>query len=382
MYISSITTVIAMNSYSGILSIFACLGLFLTGCNSHPGIIFPADKWALSQASEEGLDEALFMEALDYLESNSLHNGNRELVIIKNGKMIFGGPNIDSVHNIWSSSKTFTSMVLGLLVDDGVLSLDEPASRHEPLLKEHYPEVSFRHFTTMTSGYSARGDSRWADADYADWSWTVYEPEEPLFQAGTAYAYWDEAQMMFGRTLTQVLQEPMHDFLKRRVTDPIGMGEWQWYPEKELNGIPINNGCTNVFVNARQLARWGWLFLNNGFWDGEQLISKEWVEMATSVQVPNTVPVADTDRKNTVGPGCYGFNWWVNGRTADGKLKLPGAPEDCYFASGLNNNKCIVIPQWNMVIVRMGEDGHPENPDKVYGTFLKMLGQSINARTN
>jgi hypothetical protein len=58
-------------------------------------------------------------------------------------------------------------------------------------------------------------------------------------------------------------------------------------------------------------------------------------------------------------------------------MKLPGAPENCYFASGLNNNKCIVIPQWNMVIVRMGEDGHPDEPDKVYGTFLQMMGEAI-----
>jgi CubicO group peptidase (beta-lactamase class C family) len=228
----------------------------------------------------------------------------------------------------------------------------------------------------MTSGYSARGGSRWNEPS-EDWSLTVYEPEKPLFSPGEAFAYWDEAQMMFGRVLTQILQKPMRDFLKERITDKIGMGEWLWHPEKDLNGIPINNGCTNVTVNTKQLARWGWLFLNEGNWNGEQLISRDWVKKATSVQVPADLPVAETDRKNIKGPGCYGYNWWVNGRLANGKLKLPGAPEDCYFASGHNNNKCIVIPQWNMVVVRMGEDGHPEYPDFVYGTFLKMLGDSL-----
>jgi CubicO group peptidase (beta-lactamase class C family) len=155
------------------------------------------------------------------------------------------------------------------------------------------------------------------------------------------------------------------------------MSDWNWLPEKDLNGIPINNGCTNVFINAKQFARWGYLFLNEGNWDGEQLISKEWVCMATSVQVPNTIPTGDTDRKETVGSDCYGFNWWINGKHADGTMKLPGAPEGVYFASGLNNNKCIIIPQWNMVIVRMGEDGHPDEPDKVYGTFLQMMGKAI-----
>lgn len=62
---------------------------------------------------------------------------------------------------------------------------------------------------------------------------------------------------------------------------------------------------------------------------------------------------------------------------AGGKMKLPGAPEGCYFASGHNNNKCIVIPQWNKVIVRMGEDGHPDQPDLLYGTFLAKLGEAL-----
>jgi CubicO group peptidase (beta-lactamase class C family) len=351
---------------------------FLIFSYNHPQQnVFPGEEWESAHPGEQGVDAEKMKVALEYLASQSKHNKNREVLIIRNGYQIFAGENIDSVHNIWSCSKTFTSTVLGLLVDDGIVSLDDKAASYEPLLKELYPEVTFRNFTTMTSGYSAKGGSRWPDQTYADWSWTVYEPDTPYFEPGTAFAYWDEAQMMFGRVLTRILNISMRDFLKKRITDKIGMGGWQWYPEGEINGTEINNGCTNVSINAKQFARWGWLFLNEGNWEGEQLISKEWVKMSTSVQVPNTIPVADTDRKSTIGPGCYGFNWWVNGKPANGTLKLPGAPEGCYFASGLNNNKCICIPEWNMVIVRMGEDGHPENPDLVYGTFLKMMGDAI-----
>ena len=75
--------------------------------------------------------------------------------------------------------------------------------------------------------------------------------------------------------------------------------------------------------------------------------------------------------------GCYGFNWWVNGEKPDGNLKLPGAPEGCYFASGANNNKCFVIPEGNMVVVRMGTDENIDDADAVYGNFLKMLGEAL-----
>ena len=113
-------------------------------------------------------------------------------------------------------------------------------------------------------------------------------------------------------------------------THHIGMGDWHWNPEGEIETIAINNGCTNVHVSAIQLARWGHLFLNHGNWNGKQLISKDWVKIATTV-VTSDIPVAETDRKNTVGSGCYGFNWWVNGIKSDGHCKMPGAPANMYF---------------------------------------------------
>ncbi|MCK4854113.1 MAG: beta-lactamase family protein, partial [Bacteroidales bacterium] len=206
--------------------------MMLSACAQQPAKVFPGEEWTINNPEDQGVDPQRFQEALDYLESHSLHNGNRELVVIRNGYLIHAGDQADSVHNIYSCSKTFTSTVLGLLIDDGVIGLDDLAHTYEPLLKERYSGVSFRHFATMTSGYSGVGENRWERVDYADWSWTPYEPDEPYFSPGTAYAYWDEAQMMFGRVLTRVLQRTMHDFLTERVAEPIGMGTWHWLPEK------------------------------------------------------------------------------------------------------------------------------------------------------
>lgn len=339
-------------------------------------IIFPTENWQISTPEEQGMDSQKMKAALDYLESKCYENGNKEVLIIKNGYVIYDGGQTDSVHNIYSCSKTFTSTVLGKMIEEKKLSLDEKAAKYEPILVEQYADISFRHFTSMTSGYSAVGDTRWPDNDYADWSWTVYEPDTPYFAPGTAYAYWDEAQMMFGRALTQVLQQPMEQYLKEKVTDAIGM-KWRWGTEKSLGEIPINNGCTGVMIDAKNFARWGWLFANNGRWGEEQILPEKWVAQASSVQVPANLPMGETDRDNIIGPGCYGFNWWVNGKLADGTMKLPGAPEDCYFASGFNNNKCFVLPSWKMVVIRMGEDGNIEEADAVYGKFLKMLGEAM-----
>ncbi len=338
--------------------------------------IFPEEEWLDSSPEQQGVNSDRMMKALNYLKSSVNKNGIDEVVIVRNGYVIFEGSNTGRAHGIASCTKTFTSTVLGLLIDEGRIKLDDHAADHEPLLAESYPEVTFRHFTTMTSGYNAVGKNRWDGGLTEDWSWTPYDPDEPFFVPGTVFAYWDEAQMMFGRVLTRVLNRTMESYLKEKIGNPIGI-QFSWKAEGDLSGLPINNGCSDVRINAKDLARWGWLFLNEGKWDGKQLISKKWVKLATSVQVPLSIPVADTDRSYIVGPGCYGFNWWVNGKKADGDRKLPGAPEGCYFASGANNNRCFVIPEWNMVVVRMGTDGNIDDADKVYGTFLEMLGEAL-----
>jgi CubicO group peptidase (beta-lactamase class C family) len=191
---------------------------------------------------------------------------------------------------------------------------------------------------------------------------------------GTQFAYWDEAMMMKGRVLTKVLQQTMKSYLDEKVMSKIGFGPWEWHTEGEVEGIPIHNGCTNISINANQLARFGHLFLNKGNWKGTQIIPEFWVEMATSVQVSDGIPVADTDRKNTMGSGSYGFNWWVNG----GLSAMPHAPKKTYYASGLNHNVCFVIPEWDMVIVRMGMDGNPpEGKHIVWNEFLRRLADAL-----
>jgi CubicO group peptidase (beta-lactamase class C family) len=356
----------------------AIIVLSLLSCQNHtPQIVFPGEQWKERTPESQDVDAKKLRVALDYLESKSLRDKIDQVAIIRNGYLIHAGEHVDSTHNIWSCSKTFTSTVLGLLVDDGVTALDDIAADHEPLLKDNYAQVTFRHFATMTSGYNAVGDSRWPAADYADWSRTPYVPDTPYFERGTAYAYWDEAQMMFGRVLTRILNQSMYDFLSERVMKPIGITDWEWYPEEDINGIPINNGCTNVFINAKQLARWGWLFLNRGKWEDRRLISESWVDLATNVQVPPDIPVADTDRKETKGSGSYGFNWWVNGFQPDGTRKMPDAPAKTYWARGLNSNFCMVVPEWNMVIVRMGEDGHAPDVYDVWNDFFKRLQKAV-----
>jgi hypothetical protein len=92
------------------------------------------------------------------------------------------------------------------------------------------------------------------------------------------------------------------------------------------------------------------------------------------VQVPADLPWAQPASKID-GRGRYGFNWWVNGVGAGGQRKWPAAPPDTFAAIGFNNNVCLVLPAWQMVVARTGLDGSVD--DAVWNRFLGELGKAV-----
>ena len=345
-------------------------------------MVFPGESWREAKPESQGIDSEKLEGAVAYLRDNSGKDGVKELVIIRNGYMIHKGSDIDKVHGVWSLTKSFTSTVLGLLIDDGKAKLDTRACQFVPGMREGYSRVSLRHFSTMTSGYYAVGDEPRGGYRHGP-SLTPFKPRpKPLFAAGSKYAYWDSAMNQFGNVLTRIAGEPIEDVFKRRIADPIGMNraKWDWGDFGKVDGIVVNGGSGNsgkhIFICARELARLGHLFLNRGKWNGKQLISGGWVDAATKAQVSGRIGLDDFSGAD--GRGVYGYNWWVNGIKADGKRKWPGGPVGMYSASGYNNNEMFVIGKWRMVVVRLGLDqGDLRIGDEIYSTFFEKMGGAI-----
>jgi CubicO group peptidase (beta-lactamase class C family) len=344
---------------------------------------FPGKDWRQVRPESQNIDSAKLEAAVSYLEDNTGPDGVNELVIIRNGYMVRKGPNIDKVHGVWSLTKSFTSTVLALLIDDGKATLQTRAAEYVPEMSKRYSSVTLRDFTTMTSGYYAVGDEARGGYKHGP-SPTPFKPaDKPLFTPpGSRYAYWDSAMNQFANVLTRIADEPIEDLFERRIAEPIGMDseKWDWGDFGKVNGIVVNGGSGNgnkhVRISARELARFGHLFLNMGRWKGKQLISRDWVYQATRAQVPASIRLKELSGAD--GRGVYGYNWWVNSIKHDGKRKWPGAPAGTYSASGYNNNDMFVIPEWNMVIVRLGLDqSDMKITDEVYGTFIKKVGRAV-----
>jgi len=145
--------------------------------------------------------------------------------------------------------------------------------------------------------------------------------------------------------------------MKDRVFNPIGLENIKWDriggSDGSIGPHTIPNG--GIHITARDLARFGYLALNEGAWAGCQLVPRSWIEMATQT--------SQSLNKN------YGYTWWVN---TYGTL-WSGVPRDTFAAMGFKSNKCYIIPSKDLVVVRIGDGPWPWDE----GPFLRRIVASV-----
>jgi CubicO group peptidase (beta-lactamase class C family) len=176
-----------------------------------------------------------------------------------------------------------------------------------------------------------------------------------MFPAGTSFKYHDPAVHLLGYILTQVAGESLEQVFRKRIANLIGMKQFIWSNYGNRNVMLFNNPAGTpgkeqggVYSSPLDLARYGLLYLNNGNWNGRQIMDAAFVARATSTQVPAKVETKYFDLT-----GRYGFFWWTNGIKADGERPWPSAPPKTFAAHGAGRNFIFVVPEWRMVIVRL-----------------------------
>jgi CubicO group peptidase (beta-lactamase class C family) len=316
--------------------------------NAFPQVAFPEAEWAVSQPEARGLSSAQVGEAIARLKAVVGQEGVAQTMLIRNGFVVWAGPDIDKKHAVWSCTKSFLSVCLGLLVDDGKCRTNDLASLYLPELAKDYPAVTLEHLATFTSGMHLEPSSP--------------EPGPPDYPVGTAMNYNMQSDLL-ALILTKIAGESLRDLFQRRIGEVIGIrpGDWEWRSVRNHDGLAVNGGAgmpeSGVHTNARTMARLGWLLANEGNWNGRQVLSPEYVRYATSVRVPAEMPSYDPKAwYYGILPGRYGLNFWVNGADAAGRRLWPSAPAGSFALQGNKNNICIVVPAWKLVLVRLAED--------------------------
>jgi CubicO group peptidase (beta-lactamase class C family) len=172
----------AIGLFSGLLLLFTTTGGPARAAND---TVFPGASWEQATPESQGVDSAKLQAAEEYLREAAGRQGVNRLVIVRNGRMIWRGPESQKVQGIWSITKAFTSTAQGLLIEDGKCTLETLAKDYDPALARYYPKVTLRHFATMAAGLDGVGGSYDFDDRHRGAQNALVEPLAPFFPPGT-----------------------------------------------------------------------------------------------------------------------------------------------------------------------------------------------------
>lgn len=351
-----------------ILPLFFLASLF--GCSSDSDAVtatptpipepmyFPpltGNTWETKSITDLGWNTSAVAPLETYL--NEKHT--KSFIILVNGRIVmeryFNGHTATDNWYWASAGKTLTSTMTGIAQQDGFLNINNKVSDYigtgwtsETLTKENL--ITCKHLLTMTSGLDdALGD----DVSPANLQYVA--------DAGTRWAY-HNVYVKLQDVIASATGQSWSAYFNSKLRDRIGM-----------NGAWIPNGDLSVYWStSRSMARFGLLALNNGNWNGNQIINPTYFNAATTTS--QNINLA------------YGYLWWLNGKTSyhlpQSQLQLsgsiiPSGPNDMFMALGKNDQKIYVIPSKKIVVIRMGDAA--DNVNMALSDFDEVLWQKIKA---
>lgn len=288
-------------------------------------------------------------------------------VILRNGKTIAEGSwkpfnTLEETHMLYSHSKSFTSTAIGFLVDEGKLDIDERVLEIFPELTptnvtENLKAMRVRDLLTMNAG--AKKDHR--IANYEDWARKFFE-KELQNKPGCSFKYDSDATYMLAAIVEKRSQEKLMDYLDKRLFKKIGI-EKAWSTTSP-QGIACGGWGMNM--TTREMARFGLCYLQNGMWDGKNVIHPQWVQLATARQTFSgwrNVGVRALGEGSDWEQG-YGFQFW--------RCRNNG-----YRADGAAGQLTLVYPDHNLVVsVNAGLGNMQKEIDLVAENILSNLSSS------
>lgn len=271
----------------------------------------------------------------------------------------FNGYTRDSVVTSFSSAKSFASTLIGIAIDEGyITSVDDPVIKYLPELKGRgLDTLTIRHLLTMSTGirfthlelFGAHVDMPWDDnpRTYYDpnmraLALSVQASDEPL---GQYFRYNNYHPLLLGLILERATGQTVAQYMQEKLWKPLGM-EYPASWSLDSTGDGFEKMESGINARAIDFAKVGSLFLHNGNWNGEQLISEGWVREATTPDPGDTREWKVFAGNKAVG-GYYKYMWWG---TTNGK------DEYDYRAAGKYGQYIYVNPRHNVVIVRYGKD--------------------------
>ncbi|MFC1661631.1 serine hydrolase domain-containing protein [Gemmatimonadota bacterium] len=326
------------------------------------------DGWETSAPGEVGLEESdlvRLMMDLHQMDDHEVHS----ILIVRDGKLVFEeyfqgrkfnlaqytgdvGFDRDETHNLASVTKSFTTTLVGMALDQGHIETVEDRvfdyfPEHADLVAQdpRRGDMTLEDLLLMRSGITWDDLGTYSYSDPRNDLVQMFTSDDPIRYAlskdlyatpGTVFDYCNANTNILGEIVRRATGQRLDRFAQTYLFDPIGIVdlEWQMLP----NDVVFASG--DLRLRPRDMAKFGKLFLGMGRWEGEAVVSESWVEVATARHAVPTDPHGWADG--------YGYGWWHWDLRSEGRIHRT------YQASGWGGQWIVVLPEHNMVVVTTG----------------------------
>jgi len=325
---------------------------------------WPTDGWKTSTPEQQGMDSAKLGIAVEFIQERL--PDAYSLLVVRNGYLVFekyfrqGSP--DRIAVIHSVTKSFMSALIGIALDKGYLK------RVDQRLFDFFPEyvtddldwrkkeIRLKHLLTMSAGltWNDWGSELWDWVISLDWGeYTLQLPQADY--PGNVFNYNSSLSHLLSIILEKSTKISTLEFADQNLFKPLGIRQRHW--DNDPQGY--YTGGFGLSLTARDLAKLGFLYLNNGYWDGQSIVSEQWVQASTRHR---------WYAHRVYGPTGYGYQWWV--KEVDGCHS--------YRAWGRRGQFIVVVPKLDLVVVVTSETRQAVAPTSVhYSPLFDLVAAAV-----
>jgi CubicO group peptidase (beta-lactamase class C family) len=301
---------------------------------------WPTTEWSTSSPEAQGMNAQKLADMLAAIEQQHLNLNS--LLIIRNGYLVsetyFGDNQRETRHELWSCTKSFVATLVGIALDKGYI---KGTDQH---IVDFFPDKTFANLDeqksamTLEDVLTMRTGLAWKEDDISDLyvspDWVKYMLDEPMAAApGGQFNYCSGCSHLLSAVVQQTTGMNPRDFAAQYLFKPLGITNVRW--DTDSAGLPI--GGWGLQLTPRDMAKLGYLYLRQGQWEGQQIVSAKWVENATRTHAETG---SDLD---------YGYQWWTYPALA------------AYAALGRYGQTIFVVPELDLIVVTTAElDSHDE----------------------
>jgi CubicO group peptidase (beta-lactamase class C family) len=339
----------------------------ILGSGPYEGPYWPTDGWKSCAPEEVGMDSELLRKMNeDMVLQMRLHIDVHSVIVIRKGYIVAeqyytDGFSSDSLHYVYSCTKSVTSAALGVAYDSGLMPpLETPLLDFFPEYQAAHPEgkdkITLQHALSMTDGFEwyelqyRSSDERNTFRQWRNSEGSIqFILDQPLIHSpGEAFNYNSGISHLLSIILQKQTGVRLDSFAAREIFNPLGISDYFW----SLNQDGAARGYSGLYLRPRDLVKFGMLYLKGGLWEDKQLISESWVTESTSKHI----------LRGDIPGMYYGYQWWVH---EDGLIA----------AVGFGGQILMLLPEYDLIVLfnnyHNEEDGFQmETPWRLLETYI------------